>query len=328
MIIMFENLTVVELGMYLPLPYTGGFLSRLGAKVIKIEQPVTGDPLKDFDSTAYSYLNKGKEVLYLDLKNEDNRKKVYDILLSADVVLNGFRRGFLKKLELDYDAVKEKNPSCIYISLAGYEKDLKDADKAGHDLNFVAVSGIIHQFVEQGNLLPFQLADLAGALWAIIGVFYMLEKRRQTGEGGELDLSLFRSLLSMFPFFYAVSKEGYIEKGMFTGKFACYNIYTTKDGNKIAFGCIEKKFFKRALELLGLNYDEETLYEFAKQQQLIEDISSVVKEKDITYWKTIFEKEDICVTPVYSKQEFYEYLKLQGISEKYLEKFLFSPISN
>lgn len=325
---MFENLKVIELGMYLPLPYAGGFLSRLGAKVVKIEQPVTGDPLKDFDSSAYAYLNRGKEILYLDLKSEDDRKKIYEILVSADVVLNGFRRGFLKKAGLDYDAVKEKNPSCIYISLAGYEKGFKDADKAGHDLNFVAVSGIIHNLIEQGNLLPFQLADLAGALWAIIGVFYMLEKRRQTREGGELDLSLFRSLLSMFPFFYAVDKGSYIEKGIFTGKFACYNIYTTKDGKKIAFGWIEKKFFKRALDLLGLSYDEKTLYELNSQQYLIEAIAKVIKEQDFTYWKNFFENEDICVTPVYSKHEFYEYLKLQGVSEIYRENFLFSPISD
>jgi len=324
---MLSHLKVVELGMYLPLPYAGGVLRRFGAKVTKIEPPITGDPLKDFDLSAYDYLNSGKEILYLDLKKEEDRKKVYETILSADVVLNGFRRGFLKKMGIDYEGVKEKNPSCIYISLAGYEKGFKDGDKAGHDLNFVSLSGIMQDFAEQGKLFPFQIADMAGALWAVIGVFYMLEMRRQTGKGGELDLSLFRSLLSFFPFFYAASKGGGIESGIFSGKFACYNIYKAKDDKNIAFGCIERKFFKRALDVLRISYDEEILYKPEHQEELIRNISKVISQKEFAYWKELFEEEDICVTPVLDKNGFYEYLKLQGLNEKAFKDFLFSPIT-
>ncbi|GAB4434480.1 MAG: CaiB/BaiF CoA-transferase family protein [bacterium] len=324
---MLKDLKIVELAMYLPLPYAGGVFAEMGAKVTKIESPVGGDPLKSFDISAYNYLNAKKEVLYLDLKNENDVKQIYELILDSDVVLNGFRRGFLKNKKLDYETLKEKNSSLIYISLAGYEKGLKDANKAGHDLNFVSLSGIMQNFAEEGRLFLFQLADMAGAFWAVIALFYMLEKRRSFGVGGEIDLSLFRSLLSFFPFFYGAGKGGGIETGIFTGSFACYNIYETKDNRKIAFGCIEKKFFKRALDLLELSYEEDKLYDSSYQEELRDKVRAAIKDKDYDYWMEIFGSEDICITPVLGKEDFYSYLKLQGVNEEALRDFLFSPIN-
>lgn len=322
---MFEGFKIVELGMYLPLPYVGGFFANMGARVIKIEHPKSGDPLKEIDVSAYKYLNEKKEILYLDLKDSKKKEEMYKILLSADVVLDGFRRGFLSRLGFDYDEIKKTNPSCIYISLAGYERGLKDENKVGHDLNFVALSGIMQSFSGQNSPFPFQLADMAGALWAIIAVFYMLEKRRVTGEGGNCNLSLFRSLLSMFPFFYGASFGSDIDYGIFAGKFACYNFYETKDSKKLAFGCLEKKFFKRALEIIGVQFDEEKLYKREFQEELKRAIGNVIKEKEAAYWNEVFEKEDICVTPVLDKEAFFNYLNAQGVKNN-IKDFLFSPL--
>ncbi len=322
---MFNDLIIVELGMYLPLPYAGGFFAKMGAKVIKIEPP-GGDPIKEFDEEAYRYLNKNKELFFLNLKDEGDRKKVLELLCSADVVLNGFRRGFLERLGLGYNAVRENNRKAIFLSLSGYEKETKDSNKAGHDLNFVGLSGIMKNFETTGKLFPFQLADMAGALWAIIGVFVMLEQRRKNGVGGELDLSLFRSVLSVFPFFYSSKEDGVIEKGIFTGDFACYNIYKTKDGEAIAFGCIEKKFFKRALEILNISFDDDMLFNKEAQPFLIKKIAETIAKREKKYWLSLFEKEDICVTPVNDKKGFFAYLKEQGIDGERLYSFLFSPV--
>lgn len=325
---MLKHCKIVELAMYLPLPYAGGVFAEMGARVTKIESPKGGDPLKALDHSVYNYLNAKKEVVYLDLKNTDDIKKAYDIISKSDVVLNGFRRGFLEKAGLDYETLKNENPGLIYVSLAGYEKGLKDEDKVGHDLNFVSLSGIIHNFAEEGKLFPFQLADMAGALWSVIGVLYMLEKRRVSGIGGELDLSLFRSLVSFFPFFYGAGKGEGVERGTFTGNFACYNVYETKDKKKIAFGCIEKKFFQRALDILGIAYDESSLYSLDYQEELINNVKKAVKGKDYDYLITVFEKENICITPILSKEEFYNYLEFQGIDKDRLRDFLFSPIKD
>ena len=108
---MFENLKILELAMYLPLPYAGSFFSRMGATVIKVESPFGGDPLKELDISAYNYLNKGKIVKFFDLKNEHDRNQLLEIISKVDVVLNGFRRDFLKKIGLDYNSVKVVNPT-------------------------------------------------------------------------------------------------------------------------------------------------------------------------------------------------------------------------
>lgn len=323
---MFEKLKIVELAMYLPLPYAGGFFARMGATVIKVESPFGGDPLKELDANAYSYLNKNKILKFFDLKNEHDKDQVLKIISESDVVLNGFRRDFQKKIGLDYNSVKEINPNCVFLTLAGYEKGAKDENLAGHDLNFVSLSGIMQSIPDLKKPFPFQLTDMSGALWAIIGTFMMLEKRKQTGMGGELDISLLRSVTSFFPFFYSATKGGDIENGIFSGNYACYNVYETRDDKKIAVGSVEKKFFKRLLDVMKVDCTDNMLYDFAFQGKLIQDLQNAFKKYDAEIVLEMLEKEDICVTPVLSKEEFFGYLKQLGVETKKIDSFLFCPL--
>lgn len=321
---MLENLTIIELAMYLPLPYAGSFFAHAGANVIKVENPL-GDPMKNIDSNIYNVLNKQKKIKYLDLRNEKQREELKKLIKDADVVLNGFKPGFLENLGLDYNKIKEIAPQIIYISLAGYDKNLDIANKAGHDLNFISLSGIIGSLNEQPKPFNFQMADMTGALWAIIGTFFMLEKRRKFNRGDCLDLSLFRSLLSFFPFFYFSSPNGIIEKGGLSGEFACYNIYKCKDNKFFAIGCVEEKFFRRLLELLNIEYKNNTIYEEDKQKFYINKLQEKFLQQDRDYWISFFKNEDICVTPVIDKDEFFNFLKT-SLWQDNLMDFLLFPI--
>lgn len=323
---MFEKLKIVELAMYLPLPYTGAFFASFGANVVKIEHP-EGDPLKKLDSNIYQTLNKKKHIKYIDIKDERNKTLLIDIVKDADILLNGFKPTFLKKYNLDYEAINRINPSLIYISLYAYEKNTPLENIAGHDLNFVSLSGIMGS--SKAGLKPFnfQMADMVGALWSIIGSLYMLEKRRETGMGGKLDLSLFRSCLTFFPFFYFSDVRGEIQDGILYGDFACYNIYKCKDNKYIAVGSLEAKFFKRLLNLLKINFDESKLYLKKEQRHL----KNLLKEKFITqtrdYWIDFFKNEDLCITPILEKDETIKFLS-RWFGENSLENFLLFPFED
>ncbi len=323
---MFEKLKIVELAMYLPLPYTGAFFANFGAHVIKIEHP-EGDPLKKLDLKIYQTLNKKKQVKYIDIKDDKNKALLIDILKDADILLNGFKPNFLKRYNLDYEAINNINPSLIYISLYAYEKNTPLENIAGHDLNFVSLSGIIGSSKIALKPFNFQMADMAGALWSIIGSLYMLEKRRKTGKGGKLDLSLFRSSLTFFPFFYFSEEKGEIQNGILYGDYACYGIYKCKDSKYIAVGSLEPKFFKKLFKLLKINFDEDKLYSKREQRYL----KNLLKEKFATqtrdYWTDFFKNEDICITPVLEKNETLNLLK-HWLKEENIENFLLFPFED
>jgi alpha-methylacyl-CoA racemase len=322
---MFKDLKILELAMYLPLPFTGAFFANAGAKVIKIEHPM-GDPLKNLDNEIYTALNKKKQILHIDLKDNTRRGEVLSIIKEVDVVLNGFKPSFIKTYNLDYENAKLINPSIIYISLSAYEKNTPFENKAGHDLNFVSLSGIMRSLNMPPAPLPFQIADMAGALWAIIGTFYMLEKRRKTNNGGNLELSLFRSCLSLFPFFYFSKENGLIEKGMLYGNYACYNVYKCKDGRFIAVGSLEEKFFKKLLEMLNIEFDQTKFNTPEGQDYYRKVLADKFLLYDRDYWINYFKNEDICITPILEKKELLMLLKewYENIS---LEDFLMFPFN-
>jgi crotonobetainyl-CoA:carnitine CoA-transferase CaiB-like acyl-CoA transferase len=322
---MFEDLKIVELAMYLPLPYCGAFFANFGANVIKIEHP-NGDPLKNMDSKIYQTLNKKKHIEHIDIKDLSNKAKLLNILKDADILLNGFKPTFLKKFGFDYETLKEINPSIIYISLYAYEKDTPLENKAGHDLNFISLSGIIDCLKTVPKLFSFQMADMAGALWSIIGSLYMLEKRRKTGLGGKLDLSLFRSCLSFFPFFYFCEEMGKIQDGILYGDYACYGIYKCKDSKYIAVGSLEEKFLKRLLHLMNIPFEEKKLYERDEQKNLKKLLEEKFLSESRDHWIDFFKNEDICLTPLLEKNETLKMIQ-DWIGEGKVEDFILFPIN-
>ncbi len=323
-----KNLSVVELAMYLPLPYAGAFMAKIGANVFKVEMPGTGDPLKNIDNSAYKALNKDKKIIYKNLKDQNHINEVKELLLSSDLVLNGFRRGFLDKLGLGYKDISAINKKVIYINLYGYPKEMSIREKAGHDLNFLALSGILEElnrFQRFTKPLPLQVADMSGALWAIIASLLMLNRRYIEKAGGEIDLSLFSSLLSFMPFFYFSEKEGEIEKGLLSGGNPFYNIYRCKDGKMFALGCLEDKFARRLLQILKIEAHDDVLLG-KKKRFYFKRLKEAFSTRERDYFVELFEKEDICVSPVMSKDEFFRFLRKNGIRKGDIRDFIAFPV--
>ncbi|MCX7991049.1 MAG: CoA transferase [Proteobacteria bacterium] len=320
-----EDIKVVELAMYLPLPYAGAFIAKMGADVKKIEQPEKGDPLKGLDPSAYKALNGDKNIVYLDLKDKKDIKELKKIMFSSDIVLNGFRRGFLENLGLGFDDISKKNRKIIYINLYGYPEEISLKDKAGHDLNFLGLSGIFDHLKNFNKPLPVQIADMAGALWAIIGILLMLSRREKENRGGELDLSLFTSLISFMPFFYFSKKDGKIDRGLLYGLNPFYNVYECKDGKLMAVGSLEEKFARKLLEILKIKYND-NIFSDRNRDALYKKLKRVFRSKDQDFFIKLFEKEDICVTPVLSKEDFIKFLEKNLKKGTVIEDFLSFPI--
>ncbi len=323
-----SNISVVELAMYLPLPYAGAFMAKMGAEVCKIEMPVKGDPLKSIDRGIYEFLNKDKKIIYKNLKDEEHIKDIKELILKSDVVLNGFRRGYLDKIGLGYKDISKVNKDIIYINLYGYPKEMNIKDKAGHDINFLALSGILdelNRFEKFTKPLPIQIADMSGALWAIIGTLLMLIKRKKEKLGGEIDMSLFSSLLSFMPFFYYAEAGGEIEKGLFSGSNPFYNIYRCKDGGLFALGCVEDKFTRRLLEIFNIKVAENLSPE-KKKRLYFKELKRIFSSHNRAYFVKLFEKEDICVNPVINKNEFHRLMRKNIVKKRDTMNYMAFPI--
>jgi crotonobetainyl-CoA:carnitine CoA-transferase CaiB-like acyl-CoA transferase len=182
--------------MLLPGPYCTRILADFGAEVIKIEQPGGGDwlrhmpPLRDGESILFGALNRGKKSLSLNLKLDEGRLLFEKLVQTADVLLEGFRPSVMERLGLGFDSLTRANPQLIYCSLSGYGLDGPYRDRAGHDLNYVGLTGMLDLNGPRAGapVVPGVLvADLAGGLWAALGILVGLNARHHTGRGTRVD---------------------------------------------------------------------------------------------------------------------------------------------
>jgi len=199
---------VLDLTSLLPGPYCARILADFGFEVIKVERPGEGDwvrsvpPFKDGVSTLFQALNQGKQSLTLDMKSPAGREIFLEFAARADVLLESFRPGVMENLGLDYDDLMPTNPRLVYCSLTGYGDRGTYRARPGHDLNYLGLSGMLDLTGtrEGPPAIPGgQIADVGGALWAVVGIQQALLERQRTGEGGRVDCSLLGAALSMLP---------------------------------------------------------------------------------------------------------------------------------
>jgi alpha-methylacyl-CoA racemase len=269
--------TVADLSRYLPGPFATRELLRLGARVVKIEPP-EGDPARQASSGAYETLNRGKEILTWDARSEPPP----DVLLTADVVVEGFRPGVWDRLGI------ELPPSTILCSITGFGADGPRAQQAGHDLNYMGYAGALA--VTAPALPPVQVADLAaGAQGAVIEILAALIDRGRTGKGQ-------RIVVSMTHGAHRLVAHG-VPRAL-TGGAACYRIYETADGRHLTVAALEPKFWSRLCELLG----RPELTDRAFEPELPE-LEQLFRTRTLAEWLALLEQEDTCVGPVLTPAE-------------------------
>lgn len=201
-----EGITVLDLARVLAAPYATMLLAEMGATVIKVEQPGTGDEIRFYEpmvkgeSAYYFTANRSKKSITANLRNAKAQQMVRDLAAGADVVVENFTVGTLKRYGLDYDSIAKVNPKIVYLSVTGFGQDGPYAARRGYDTVFQAMTGMVSLTGEQGGApckagLP--VADLSSGLWAAIAVLSALLGRNASGKGTHIDFSMFDGQVSL-----------------------------------------------------------------------------------------------------------------------------------
>ena len=310
-----EGIKVIDFSTLLPGPLASLFLSETGAEVIKIEKPGVGDEIRlsnpqwGDQSVSFSLLNRGKKSLSLDLKDPKNLKILIPILKEADIIIEQFRPGVMKRLGLDYESIKKINQDIIYVSITGYGQYGPKSMVAGHDLNYIGNAGLLSISMGRENdtvVPPALVADIAGGSYpAVINILLALRKRDLNKEGSYIDLSMTENL---FPFMFWGLGSGFAHNkwpgnsdGVLSGGSPRYNIYKTSDGSYVAAAPLEDRFWNKFCEAIEL--PKKFIKTQNDQEKVIQEIRKIIGQKEKNYWLDVFNKADCCCSIVKSIEE-------------------------
>jgi crotonobetainyl-CoA:carnitine CoA-transferase CaiB-like acyl-CoA transferase len=322
-----EGITVLDLTRLAPGPYCTMILADLGADVIKIEEPgpPTGrraeqasglapvPPLHGVDRHAPHWaLNRNKKTIGLNLKHEEARQIFYRLAERADVVVEEFRPGVAKRLGIDYDTLRPRNPRLIYCAVTGYGQSGPYRDLVGHDINYLSMAGCLGMIGERDGppVIPHNLiADFAGGgMHGAVGILAALMARERTGRGQFVDISMtdgvYSMLVSQLSAYFATGAVPRRGETTLDGGAHYYNTYETKDGKWLSIGAIEPWFYANLCKAIGR---EDLLpcefVEGEQRQALKATLQETFKTKTRDEWFAILSRHDICVGKVYDLDE-------------------------
>lgn len=313
-----DGIKVIDLSRLLPGPLCTLILADLGAEVIKIEDHMGGDyirwiePKMKHQNPTFYALNRNKKSIRLDLRNDEGKEIFRKLIGSAHVVIETFRPGVMDRLGLGWNHLKEINPSLIYCSLTGYGQNGPYKDLPGHDLNYLAISGALSMMQTRKGVpvmagLP--IADVGGgSLPAAIAILAALYNARFTGIGQFLDVSMVDGLnffLSFLMTQYMADKDLHrAENDWINGGYAFYNVYQASDGEYLALGCVEEKFWSNFCK--GIQKEKlvaEMFSDEPRRSEIIDEIAEVIKTKTSSEWLEVFRHSDVCITKVNNLEE-------------------------
>ncbi|MCP5336038.1 MAG: CoA transferase [Oceanospirillaceae bacterium] len=326
-----QGLKVLDLSTLLPGPYATLMLADLGADVLRIEalnrpDMVRALPPKDAsgESAAHSYLNRGKKSLALDLKQPEGADLLRSLVQHYDILVEQFRPGVMAKLGLDYDALGAINPRLIYCAITGYGQSGPNRDRAGHDINYLALAGVSDYSRRAGQPpVPqgIQVADVAGGSHhAVMGILAAVIERQRSGLGQFIDISMTDCAFAMNAMFAAGYLGGGVapaaENNVLNGG-GFYDYYTTADGRYLSIGSLEPPFLMALCEITGLTaLAGKALSPLGQDAAEFKTaLRNVIASRDFADWQDVFANADCCVEPVLSFAEACasEHIKSRGM---------------
>ena len=311
-----QGIRVLDMAWVGPGPFCATLLGDLGAEIIKIHEPHPerrGGPIlfQLPDSPTFPGLRNCKTI-GLDLKAEDGRSIFYELAKTADVVMESYRPGVMKRLGVDYDTIKKINPEIVYASVTGYGQDGPYRDVVGHDINYISIGGLLGMTGTAGGapVIPgTPIADFAaGGMSAALAIVAALMARERTGKGQFVDVSMTDAIVALMaewinPYlvYGIVSKRG---ETWLTGQWPWYNVYETKDGKHISIGAVETWFYANLCRLLGReDFIQHQFAEGEKRDEIFRYFRQTFLTKTRDEWVKILRQKDTCVAPVYSIDE-------------------------
>jgi crotonobetainyl-CoA:carnitine CoA-transferase CaiB-like acyl-CoA transferase len=310
-----EGIRILDMAWLGPGPFCANMLGDLGADVIKIYEAHPerrGGPVMFlFDPTMQPGFRNCR-TMGLNLKAEEGRSIFCDLAKNADVIMEGFRPGVVKRLGVDYDTIKKINPRIVYASLTGFGQNGPYHNLVGHDINYIGIGGLLGLTGPAGGapVIPGTvIADFAaGGMSSAIGILAALMARERTGMGQFVDMSMTDAVvestsMQISPYLLngMVPKKG---ETMFTGHYPWYNVYETRDGKYISIGALEPWFFANLCELLGCEQlIEHQFAEGEKREEIFKYFRETFLSKTRDEWVAILQQKDTCVAPVYDINE-------------------------
>jgi crotonobetainyl-CoA:carnitine CoA-transferase CaiB-like acyl-CoA transferase len=302
-----DGVFVLDLTRLLPGGLATMWLASFGAEVMKVEQPGVGDYARTNAPALFEATNRGKKSIEIDLKDQAGRAKFLGLASQADVVVESFRPGVMDRLGCGYEVLSKTNPRLIYCAITGYGQTGPWRDMAGHDLNYIAIAGLLDLTGTAGGppAIPgTQVADIAGgSMQAVMGILLALLARERTGRGQFVDTSMMDGVAAMLPVAISRFQETGIPPergaGLLTGEFACYNVYPTADGRFLAVGALESRFWSNLCRVLGR--EEWIADQYApppRQDELKTGLCTLFATRNLTEWWAVLGDVECCVTPV------------------------------
>jgi len=309
------GIRVLDFSTLLPGPLAGLFLVEAGAEVIKMERPGTGDEMRTYtprlgeESANFVLLNRGKKSIAIDLKAPDALARLTPLIESSDVLIEQFRPGVMERLGLDYAALSRINPRLIYCSITGFGQTGPRRDMAAHDLNYLALAGMLSLTGDRDGApgMPHMpIADIAAGTYpALVNILLALLRRQQTGRGCQLDISMTDNLfvLSYWGLAAGFAAGDWPRAGsaLTTGASPRYQIYRTADGGYLSAGPIEQRFWDLFCRLIGL---DAALRDDAKDPAATRaGVAVRIAAHPTAHWRQVFEGQDACCAIVASLEE-------------------------
>ena len=313
-----KGLKVLDFSTLLPGPFATMYLADMGAEVVHIESPVRPDlirlmpPYSNGQAASHNYLNRNKQSVALDLKNPASIALIKSKISSYDIVIEQFRPGVMERLGLDYPSLAAIHPGLIYCSVSGYGQTGSHKSRAGHDINYLALSGIAGHSGRRASGPPpmgIQIADVAGgSLHAVIGILSAVIERNQSGLGQHIDISMTdcaAALNSMAAAAEIAGNEKQAPEQSYLNGGALYDYYQTRDGRYLSVGSLEPQFMAGLAQLLELPLVQEKGASLSAddRQQVKQAIREKIAAKDFAAWNAIFQAQDACVEPVLTLHE-------------------------
>jgi crotonobetainyl-CoA:carnitine CoA-transferase CaiB-like acyl-CoA transferase len=300
-----EHVRVLDLSQYIPGPFATRQLADLGAEVIKIEPP-GGDPMRFFMhsdenqlSPIYRHINRGKRICRLDLKSAAGKQKLHELLADADILLESFRPGVLARLGFDRNELDRINPGLIHCALSGYGQNGPYALRAGHDINYNALSSqsIVSGTAQRPIIAYPPIADHAAAMQASIAMLAALHARGSGPDSIYLDISIAESIMS-WQYLPILTNSGERAESLLNGGAACYNIYQCADEQFISLGAIETGFWENFCAALQKPQWIARQYAPMPQHGLIAEVAEQISKHPLDYWHRLLDAVDCCYAPL------------------------------
>jgi alpha-methylacyl-CoA racemase len=319
-----SGVRVVDLTRYIPGPYCTMLLGDLGADVIKVEEPPFGDPVRavppavDGESAAHAALNRNKRSMVVDIRREEGASVVRRLAATADVFIEAYRPGVLERRGLGAARLLEENPRLVYCSLTGYGQDGPLAARAGHDIDYLALGGLLDTLrgADGRPVMPgAQVADMTGALLATVDILASLLARERTGRGQCVDVSMLEGVLALMTVPAARRRAGASEANELTGTHATYNVFRCRDGKYVAVGALEPKFWESLCRALGLQQLVSRQWARGRvREETLRAVQDVFASRDRQEWLAQLSSVDACVEPVLDVAEALEHAQTRARS--------------